>query len=247
MASGRRPQWRGGRRDESGRDVNAVAQRGAATARFRLLAEIARVSWSPGTEPLFRELAEAARAALEAASVSLAVWEPEHGRVRCLVNVGDLGPGELPDPVDEVYSLDDYGPLGMLLEAQLGWVVNVDEGGLDDPSVRLLRELGKGSGMSVPIPGQGRVWGELYATRAMGQSPFSTDDLEFAVAVGAQVGAGLVTAEHLRRVEQQLHLDPVTGLAGRREVEDRLDAALGLVALRPGARRPADGRRRRTA
>jgi len=35
-----------------------------------------------------------------------------------------------------------------------------------------------------------------------------------------------VTAEHLRRAEHQLHLDPVTGLASRGEVDDRLDAAV---------------------
>jgi diguanylate cyclase (GGDEF)-like protein len=207
-------------------DVRALAQRGSATARFRALADIARVAWSAEPEALLTELAAAARHALDGRSLSLCVWEPELGRVRCLVNDGLLGPGELPEPDDEYYSLDEYAPLGMLLEAQVGWVADADTGESDDPSVALLRKLHKRSGMSVPIPGQGRIWGELYVTRGHGDQPFTDDDLNLGVAVGAQVGAALVTAEHLRRVEHQMQLDPATALAGRGAVDELMDAAI---------------------
>jgi diguanylate cyclase (GGDEF)-like protein len=203
-----------------------LAQRGSATARFRALADISRVAWSAEPDALLPELAATARHALDGASLSLCVWEPELGRVRCLVNDGLLGPGEVPEPDDEHYSLDEYAPLGMLLEAQVGWVADVETGEPDDPSVRLLRRLHKRSGMSVPIPGQGRIWGELYVTRGPGDQPFADDDLSLGVAVGAQVGAALVTAEHLRRVEDRMHLDPVTSLAGRVAVDELLDAAI---------------------
>jgi diguanylate cyclase (GGDEF)-like protein len=218
------------RQEATGPDVRAVAQRGAATARLRRLADIARVAWSAEPEQLGFELAVAARQALDGASISLCAWEPEHGRVRCLVNEGRLGPAEVPRPEDEYYALDDYAPLGMLLEAQVGWVADIDSGDPGDPSVRLLRELDKRSGMSVPIPGQGRIWGELYVTRDHDQEPYTDLDLDLGVAVGAQVGAALVTAEHLKRFEHQMHIDPLTGLAGRGAVDDQLQAALSSSA-----------------
>ncbi len=216
--------------DAPGPGVRTVAQRGAAAARLRSLADIARVAWSADPEQLAVELAAAARQALGGASLSLCVWEPEHGRIRCLVNEGRLGPAEEPQPSAEYYTLDDYAPLGMLLEAQVGWVATVDDGSPHDPSVRLLHELDKRSGMSVPIPGQGRIWGELYVTRGHDQEPFTENDLDLGVAVGAQVGAALVTAEHVKRVEHQLHVDPLTGLAGRGSIDEQLQVALSNCA-----------------
>ncbi|MDH4158933.1 MAG: diguanylate cyclase [Actinomycetota bacterium] len=223
--------WRRSRRGEAtGPDVRAVAQRGSATTRLRKLADIARVAWSVEPEQLGFELAVAARQALDGASVSLCAWEPEHGRVRCLVNEGELGPGEVPRPRDEYYSLDDYAPLGMLLEAQVGWVADIDTGDGGDASVRLLRQLDKRSSLSVPIPGQGRIWGELYVTRGHDQAPFTDEDLDLGVAVGAQVGAALVTAEHLKRFEHQMQIDPQTGLAGRGSIDERLQLAVSSCA-----------------
>ena len=47
-------------------------------------------------DDVLRLTAAAARDALDAASLSLSVWERDRGRVRVLLNVGDLGPGEVP-------------------------------------------------------------------------------------------------------------------------------------------------------
>jgi diguanylate cyclase (GGDEF)-like protein len=204
-------------------DVVAAARRGNSAVRYRALADIARVPAAVGSVSLAQRLARAARLALEGSSISLSVWEPENGRVRCLVNEGLLGPGELTDPVDEYYTLADYPNLDLLLECQLGWVTTLGVGGQTEPSIRLLKALGKNSGISVPIPGPGRVWGELYVTRAGDEPAFTEDDLELAVAVGAQVGAALVTAEYLAEVERLTHIDPLTGLANRKALDERLD------------------------
>jgi diguanylate cyclase (GGDEF)-like protein len=173
---------------------------------------------------MLRQVALAALAALDGASVSLSRWEPETGLVRCLLNAGDLAPIEEPDPVDEIYSVHDYAGLFVLMEDHRPLVVSVDD---DDQGgySSVLRDLGKGSCVAAPIPLEGRVWGELFVTRTLDQPPFTVADGEFAVAVAAQVGAAMATAEHLTRVEQLARTDPLTGLANRREVDDRLDAA----------------------
>jgi diguanylate cyclase (GGDEF)-like protein len=209
-----------------------AARRDGTAARFGALADVARVATTVTGPGMLRQVALAAMAALDGASVSLSRWEPETGLVRCLLNAGDLSPIEEPDPIDEIYSVQDYAGLFVLMEDHSPLVVSVDD---DDRGgyANMLRALGKGSCVAAPIPLEGRVWGELFVTRTLDQPPFTTADGEFAVAVAAQVGAAMATAEHLTRVEQLARTDPLTGLANRREVDDRLDAAF--------RRRHADG------
>ena len=97
-------------------------------------------------------VAEAARAAMDGASVSLSVFEPDKGQVRCLVNVGELGPDEVPEPVDEIYSLLDFGNLGLLVEGQQGVTVSVDQPDQDDDYVALLTGLPEGKLPECPGP-----------------------------------------------------------------------------------------------
>jgi diguanylate cyclase (GGDEF)-like protein len=207
--------------------------RPAAPARFRALADIARVARAPSREQLLVDVAEAARAALDGASASLSEWEPGHGLVRTLVNVGDLGPGEELLPQEETYSMLEYGMLTVMLEEERGILTSIGQDNQADAHLLLLHQLRKGSSVCAPIPLDGRVWGELFVTRALDQSPFTESELDFAVAVAAQVGAALATAQHLEQVSKMAYTDSLTGLANRRAVDDRLDAAM--------MRRVADG------
>jgi len=198
----------------------------AGPARFRALADIARVTRAPTREELLTSVTEAARAALDGASASLSEWEPGHGRVRTLVNVGDLGPGELPLPADETYSMLEYGMLAVMLEQERGILTVVGQENDTDAHLLLLHELRKGSSVCAPVPLDGRVWGELFVTRGLDQPAFTEVDLDFAVAVAAQVGAALATAQHLEQVSRMAYTDSLTGLANRRAVDERLDAAM---------------------
>ena len=80
--------------------------------------------------------------------------------------------------------------------------------------------------MSVPIMVEGRVWGELWASRLAGQPRFAPSDQEYAEAVATQVAAGVVQADHFARIEQMAFTDALTGLGNRRAVDDRLEADL---------------------
>jgi diguanylate cyclase (GGDEF)-like protein len=195
------------------------------------LVDIAKVvSSAEAFEDVLRLTAAAARDALDAASVSISVWERDRGWVRVLLNVGDLGPGEVPEPVDEVYTVDEFSVVEPLFEHAQPYVQTLE----DDPGVplhdravtTLLRELGKGSCMGVPVVLEGRVWGELFATRYAEDPPFTTADIDYALAVAGQIAAGVAQVAHLERVARLAYTDPLTGLANRRAIDDRLDTAL---------------------
>lgn len=201
-----------------------AGRRDATAARFRALADVARAATSRSGAALLADVARGAMVALDGASASLSRWEPESGQVRCLVNVGQLGPTERADPVDEIYAIADYPGLLTLLEDH-SWLIATIDDASDTGYAQVLHDVGKGSCVAAPIPLEGRVWGELFVTRTMDQAPFNDVDAEFTVAVAAQVGAAIATAEHLDRVERLARTDPLTGLANRRAVDDRLDAA----------------------
>ncbi len=178
---------------------------------------MARVATTTAGQDLLRRVSLAAMAALEGASVSLSIWEPEHARLRCVLNDGDLGTGEVLEPEGEYYGVSDYAPVIPLLEEQQAFTAIAED---DGPYGELVRRLGKGSCVVAPIPLDGRVWGELFVTRTVDQARFGVADVDFAVAVAAQVGAAIATSEHLGRAEAQAHTDTLTGLANRLAIDE---------------------------
>ncbi|HSN06071.1 MAG TPA: diguanylate cyclase, partial [Candidatus Angelobacter sp.] len=98
----------------------------------------------------------------------------------------------------------------------------------DEKVDSILRRERKSSCLALPIMFEGRIWGELWATRTADRPPFGTADLDFGRVVASQVSAGVAQAEHLKRVERMAYTDDLTGLANRRAFEDRLDEALAL-------------------
>jgi diguanylate cyclase (GGDEF)-like protein len=192
-------------------------------ARLRGLADVARVATTTSGTDLLRRVSHAAMVAMDGVSVSLSIWEPGLNRIQCVLNEGRLGPGEVPEPVEEFYSLDEYGSARTLLEQQLAFTARGDD---DSAYGGLVRRLGKGSCVVAPIPLDGRVWGELFVTRFVDQPDFSLGDIDFAVAVAAQVGAAIATSEHLGRAEALAHTDALTGLANRLAVEEWFETAM---------------------
>lgn len=192
-------------------------------ARFKGLADVARVATTTSGHDLLRRVSLAAMGALDGASVSLSIWEPEHGRLRCVLNDGVLGPGEVLEPEAEFYPVSDYALAGPLLENQQAFAISSDEAGSYGD---LVRRLGKGSVVVAPIPLDGRVWGELFVTRSVDQPPFTSADVDFAVAVAAQVGAAIATSEHLSRAEALAHTDSLTGLANRLALAEWFEPAI---------------------
>ena len=196
--------------------------------RLRSLLDIAKVVGAARSfDDLIELTAEEARRALDAASLSITRWEGEQGLLRVLVNVGVLGPHEVRFPSEEVYPATRFPQAHTVVQNRLGYVATVDDG---EEEAALLRSLGKDSSLGVPIVVDARVWGGLYATRFAGQPRFTAADVEFAAAVATHVATGVVQADHFARIERLAFQDPLTGLANRRAVDDRLEAE-----VRPGA------------
>ncbi|MCY7372539.1 MAG: sensor domain-containing diguanylate cyclase [Spirochaetaceae bacterium] len=192
--------------------------------RLRSLLDIAKVvSSTRRFDDLVEATAESARRSLDAASLSISRWDRESGVLRTLVNVGMLCPGETRFPDDETYSLAAWPDLAVLVEDRLSFLATVGDGSAEGG---LLAQMGRDSSLSVPIIVESRTWGELWAARVAGQPRYLEEDLDFAEAVAVQIGAAVVQADHLARVERLAFTDPLTGLANRRAVDERLDLAL---------------------
>jgi diguanylate cyclase (GGDEF)-like protein len=214
-------------RDAATRDGAADAGSPDA-ARLRALLDIAKVVGAISKfEDLIELTAEEARRALDAASLSVSRWDRERGVFRVLVNVGVLGPEEVRFPDDEVYAAAAYPESNQLIDTRRGYVACVDDGTAE---ADLLGVLEKDSALGIPLVVDARVWGAIYATRSAGQRRFATADLDFALAVATQVAAGVVQADHLARIERLAFQDPLTGLANRRAVDERLEASMADYA-----------------
>jgi diguanylate cyclase (GGDEF)-like protein len=184
-----------------------------------------------------------ARLSLDADMAAISVWERESGRLRVLVNNGLLAPGEVELPEDEAYQLADYPEIAKFLEQRgLGepwsdyglpraWRQTADDDAPGNgPACRAraasLRRRGRGCCLVAPVLLRGRAWGELYLARTLGRAPFTDEDAAFATVLAAQISAGLAQSEELEEVRRLAFTDPLTGLANRRAVDARLDAAL---------------------
>jgi diguanylate cyclase (GGDEF)-like protein len=218
--------------EEQQRD--AVTRDGAAdagspdAARLRALLDIAKVVGAISKfEDLIELTAEEARRALDASSLSVSRWDRERGVFRVLVNVGVLGPEEVRFPADEIYAAAAYPESNQLIDTRRGYVACVEDGTAE---AELLGVLEKDSALGIPLVVDARVWGAIYATRSAGQRRFTTADLDFALAVATQVAAGVVQADHLARIERLAFQDPLTGLANRRAVDERLEASMADYA-----------------
>ena len=104
----------GGRpRAARARDTDRTAQ---PESELRALIAVAgAVAAAHRLEDVLEVVAEETRRVVGASSVSISRWEREHDRVRTLINVGELGPGEERFPTGETYELADYPLAARLL------------------------------------------------------------------------------------------------------------------------------------
>jgi len=177
-------------------------------------------------EDLAERACEEARFAFDARSVSLTRIEREHGTARVIVNVGHLAAGEERFPSEETYEIATYPMLGLMIDEARPWAMTLDSPERDEAERDLLIRMGAYSALAAPVLAEGRIWGELFATRGADAEPYDDDDLAFAQAFAGMMSAGLAQVEHLARVERMAYQDTLTGLGNRRLVEERLDVAL---------------------
>jgi diguanylate cyclase (GGDEF)-like protein len=181
-------------------------------------------------EDVMEQAAEAALAVTGAASLSISRWEVDRFAMRTLINVGQLGPGEERFPANEVYPLADHPLVEKLLRDAEPYRTAVDDPDASPAAVAVLEALGKESDVGVPILLDGQVWGEVWAATAPGAPRFDSGDARFLQAIADRLSLVLARGERFARVSRLAYEDPLTGLANRRAVEERLDALLGPSA-----------------
>jgi diguanylate cyclase (GGDEF)-like protein len=175
------------------------------------------------TGELMRLALEEVRRIVGAASASVERWERDSNRLRCLVSVGHLAPGEVTFPEDEVYSLADYAQARRTMLTGLPYLHRVDDPTADDDATSLLQSLGKYSSAAVPVYVDGRIWGQLWFATDHGEPPFEARDIETLMAVATLMGGVVVQAESLQAVDRMAFEDALTGVGNRRLVDDTLD------------------------
>lgn len=201
--------------------------RAGADERLAGLVRLARALADARTsEEVVERSAEEGRFAFGADTVSIGRLEREHGIIRVIVNVGALVPAGERFPADQQYRLGDLPLLGLMIDEACPWHLRVGDEDQESAERDVLDRLGATSALATPVLAEGRVWGELFASRGADVAPFDDDDLAFAQAFAGLVSAGLAQVEHLARVEQLAYHDPLTGLGNRRLIEEELEAAL---------------------
>ncbi|MFD8870778.1 diguanylate cyclase domain-containing protein [Streptomyces sp. NPDC059590] len=199
-----------------------------------------------------RSAAEAARRALGGSFAAVSVWERELGRLRVLVNSGELAVGEEEFPEHESYPVHEFPEITEFLHEQWArggephaWVEVAGGPGVDPYAgtdaaggprgvlrgvspgrAAALRRRGRGSCVVAPIVLHGRAWGELYVARRAGGPVFGRADADFATVLAAVTAAGIAQTERLEEARKLAFTDPLTGLGNRRAVDIRLDEAL---------------------
>ncbi|KRV47189.1 diguanylate cyclase [Wenjunlia vitaminophila] len=210
-----------------------------ADERLQAVAELAR-ALAGVRDPLQAVLAavERVRLALGGSMAAISRWERERGRLRVLVNSGDLAWDEEEVPPDETYPIGDFPDVVRFLRQRWSegaepraWVETADGAGrapgpYTHQRIASLRRRGRSSCLVAPILLHGFAWGELYVARGPTQPVFDGADEEFATALASLIAAGIAQTEHLAEVRRLAFTDPLTGLANRRAVDVRLDEAL---------------------
>ncbi len=193
----------------------------------RLLAEVSTL------EELLETAAEHVRAGLGSATVSFTRIELGTGTLRTLINVGDLGPFEQRWPQDETYSLQNFRELREIMSNPQTWrhmwTVTCDDAQADKAGLALLAELGKQAATCVPLVVNNALWGELYVTYARAEDAHRADDRAYLQVYLAIVESALAKVAQIQSLERLAYLDPMTGLANRRALDEAAAAAFGKL------------------
>jgi diguanylate cyclase (GGDEF)-like protein len=221
------------KRDGRHSALRAVGSAGRVTSEREALMRIAAATVDAyRLEDVMEQAAEAALDVTGAASLSISKWERERGAMRTLINVGELGPREERFPSGELYPLEEHPLVAKLLHDGQPYFTAVDDPEASQPAVEVLTALGKDSDVGVPIFLDGDVWGEVWATTAAGSRRFDAGDVRFLQAIADRLALVLARGERFARVSRLAYEDPLTGLANRRAIDERLAMLLDPDAPR---------------
>ena len=151
----------------------------------------------------------------------LSTWDREGDRV---VTFGGH-PIERGRDIDPAYDLNEFPATRRVLETHEPYIVDVDDPGADAAEVGYLRSIGHRTLAMLPMVVRGESIGIVELTSARAKA-FSERDVELATML---VREASVTFDNVRlhdELRQLAYIDPLTGLANRSRLQDRIDHAL---------------------
>ncbi|MEW5809294.1 MAG: sensor domain-containing diguanylate cyclase [Actinomycetota bacterium] len=185
-----------------------------------LLAIAEAVARADAFDEVLEVIAEQARGALRASSLSVSRWQADLGGLRTLINVGDLAPHEARWPTDEYYPMAADQHVTELLLHGRSYINALDDPDCGPDCVAWLESLGKESEIAVPIMCGDAMWGEIWASGANGRR-FDLGDAQLLAAIAAHISVAINRSETLSTVWGYALQDPLTGIANRRAVDQR--------------------------
>jgi diguanylate cyclase (GGDEF)-like protein len=166
-------------------------------------------------------IAEQARRALQASTVTIGRLDHEQAEYETLLNVGDVGPGKERFPAEERHGADDHPGLEAIFDGR-GYVRATEDGRADDPAIVSLYQRGLRSEAAWPINIGESVWGVVIATTRAESGSLDHDDLSTLRLVATHIAAAVTQAQRIAEFEELALRDPLTGLGNRRVLEERL-------------------------
>ena len=167
-----------------------------ARSRLRSVARLSRVLSEPREmSELLETAANEVRFALGASSVAIGHLERDRGVIATLIKVGALADWEQAQPTELTSTLQELPMVDLLAHDAAGYVLNINDPQADPEAIRHLTVRGKACALVIPILLDGRIWGQVFATRAVGEAVFEDADIELGEALSAVLASGLAQAE----------------------------------------------------
>ena len=168
-------------------------------------------------EDVLLVIADQARRALGATTVTISRIEPQTRRIETLVNAGVTGHYRLNEFHDET----SRPGLHRVWEGD-GFARSIDDGRADDQIIMSLHRRGLRSEVAAPVVVGDARWGVVSAeTHAEGQ-PLDHTHLATLRLVASHIAAAVAQSERLAEFETLARHDPLTGLGNRRVLDERL-------------------------
>jgi diguanylate cyclase (GGDEF)-like protein len=166
-------------------------------------------------------IADYARRALDASTVSIGRRDLATQSLQVLVNVGELAGDRERFPADEAYALAAFPPFAGFAEGTEHVLLRL---GNDPDTLRYLDRRGVNSEIAAPIVIDDQPWGMVWASTRPPRQPLTPAALDALRVVAVQAAIGVAHTERLEGLETLALRDPLTGLGNRRVLDEKLRA-----------------------